>query len=151
LILQIDGLMSTRGTENQTSQNTSDRLITCLLTELDGLQSKKEGDGVFILAATSRKEAIDTAILRPGRIGVHFEMPPFDNEMRLALIEEKIKMMPIDLDSNQIEWIVEKTAGLLPADFDGLFREAALATLRKDFDSQRITFDTLCAQINSSL
>ena len=40
---------------------TSDRVINQILTEMDGMGSKKN---VFIIGATNRPEIIDTAILR---------------------------------------------------------------------------------------
>ena len=43
----------------------TDRVVNQLLAELDGVESL---DGVYVLAATSRPELIDAALLRPGRL-----------------------------------------------------------------------------------
>ena len=44
----------------------SERVVNQLLTELDGLETRKD---VYIIAATNRLELIDDAMLRPGRLG----------------------------------------------------------------------------------
>ena len=43
----------------------ADRVINQVLTEMDGMSSKKN---VFIIGATNRPDIIDPAILRPGRL-----------------------------------------------------------------------------------
>ena len=45
--------------------NASARVVNQLLTEMDGLNSRKN---VFIIGATNRIDIIDPAILRPGRL-----------------------------------------------------------------------------------
>jgi peroxin-1 len=55
-------LINTRGNDNT---GVTDRVVNQLLTQMDGAEGL---DGVFILAATSRPDLIDPALLRPGRI-----------------------------------------------------------------------------------
>lgn len=43
----------------------TDRVVNQLLTQLDGVEGL---DGVYVLAATSRPDLIDPALLRPGRL-----------------------------------------------------------------------------------
>ena len=144
LIDQIESLFSNRSSDNQSSlHNSHDRLIACILTEMDGLAARREGDGVFILATTSHIENIDKAILRPGRIESHFAMPPFDRDMQRLFIGNKLTKMPLFLTEEQMNKIVNRTDGYSAADLDGLFREAALTTLRNDINSDKISFDTL--------
>jgi peroxin-1 len=52
----------------------TDRVVNQLLTELDGVEGLK---GVVVLAATSRPDLIDAALLRPGRLDrlVHCGFP----------------------------------------------------------------------------
>lgn len=44
-------------------EGVSDRVLTQLLTELDGLE---RNSGVILLAATNRPDQLDSALLRPG-------------------------------------------------------------------------------------
>ncbi|VDN05392.1 unnamed protein product [Thelazia callipaeda] len=59
---EIDALCPKRvGNES----NGSSRLVNQLLTEMDGMSSRKE---VFLIGATNRPDIVDAAILRPGRL-----------------------------------------------------------------------------------
>ena len=48
------------------STGVTDRVVNQLLTQLDGVEGL--GAGVFVVAATSRPDLVDPALLRPGRI-----------------------------------------------------------------------------------
>ncbi len=59
---EFDAIAPKRGHDNT---GVTDRVVNQLLTELDGVEGLK---GVFVLAATSRPDMIDAALLRPGRL-----------------------------------------------------------------------------------
>jgi peroxin-1 len=59
---EFDSLAPKRGHD---STGVTDRVVNQLLTQLDGVEGL---DGVYLLAATSRPDLIDQALLRPGRI-----------------------------------------------------------------------------------
>lgn len=58
---EFDSLVPKRG--GQTS--VTDRIVNQFLCYLDGVEGR---DGVFVMAATSRPDLVDVALLRPGRI-----------------------------------------------------------------------------------
>lgn len=60
---EIDAVGSTRG---QSLMRAHDNVLTALITELDGLQ---ERGNVLVVAATNRRDALDPALVRPGRLG----------------------------------------------------------------------------------
>ena len=68
---EFDALAPKRGHDNT---GVTDRVVNQLLTQLDGVEKL---DNVFILAATSRPDLIDSALLRPGRLDkcVYCPMP----------------------------------------------------------------------------
>lgn len=128
---QLDAIFVRRGSEEGESHGTSDRLAACLLTELDGLYSSKEGDGVIILATTDRLSSIDPAVIRPGRVGIHVGMPPsFDAQMRLLFL--KSTRVPLTLTDEEIQRIIELTDGFTAAEMDQLLQETALKVIRRD-------------------
>jgi len=58
----------------------ADRVLNQLLTEMDGMNSKKT---VFIIGATNRPDIIDPALLRPGRLDQLIYIPLPDEGSRL--------------------------------------------------------------------
>ena len=77
-------LLSTPHTHTHTHTHTggaADRVINQILTEMDGMNSKKN---VFIIGATNRPDIIDPAILRPGRLDQLIYIPLPDEAVRYA-------------------------------------------------------------------
>lgn len=59
---EFDSLVPKRGSG---SASVTDRIVNQFLCYLDGVEGR---DGVFVMAATSRPDLVDVALLRPGRI-----------------------------------------------------------------------------------
>jgi SpoVK/Ycf46/Vps4 family AAA+-type ATPase len=64
---EVDVLCQRRGSGSQQEQ----RVVAALLAELDALQDRR----VMVLAATSRPDAIDESVRRPGRLDKEIELP----------------------------------------------------------------------------
>ena len=62
---EFDSIAPQRGHD---STGVTDRVVNQFLTALDGVEGLA---GVFVVAATSRPEMIDAALLRPGRLDAH--------------------------------------------------------------------------------
>ncbi|CAI6357793.1 unnamed protein product [Macrosiphum euphorbiae] len=62
---ELDSLAPKRG-QNGDSGGVGDRVVSQLLTEMDGMTS--ENQQIFVLGATNRPDLIDSALLRPGRL-----------------------------------------------------------------------------------
>jgi proteasome-associated ATPase len=60
---EVDAVGAARGASHL---RVDDRVLTALMTELDGLE---ERGNVLVVAATNRHDALDPALLRPGRLG----------------------------------------------------------------------------------
>lgn len=60
---ELDSIAPNRGRSGD-SGGVMDRVVSQLLTELDGLDKT---DDVFIIGATNRPDLLDSALLRPGR------------------------------------------------------------------------------------
>ena len=63
-----------RGALKMSSSDEADQTLNQLLACMDGLDSTK---GVCVLAATNRKDVLDTALVRPGRFDriIQLELP----------------------------------------------------------------------------
>ncbi|CAO3563641.1 unnamed protein product [Mortierella alpina] len=138
---QIDILAPSRGSTH-TSENSGDRIVTGLLTEMDGFFSGGSGNGVevdvLVLAATNRPEVIDAAILRPGRLDQIVHIPVPDQKARQEILEGYISKMPMRISPEEIADLARTTDGYSGADIENLCREAALICLRQDISNTEI-------------
>jgi len=109
-------------------------VVNMLLTEMDGLAER--GDVIF-LAATNRRDALDQAVLRPGRIGETIELTRPDAEGRAEIFEIHMAGVP-STDEVTPEWFKDvSNDGLSGADIEATCRRAVHAALQ-DADEQPI-------------
>jgi ATP-dependent Zn protease len=119
----------------------SDTVINQLLTEIDGFGSR---GGVFIIAATNFREKIDPALLRSGRIDLHFHIPVLDREARTYFIRMMLEK-PHEKGINR-ERLLDYTAGMTGADLAKISRESTLEAVRRGTD--RLTEEIIIETIN---
>ncbi len=94
------------------SAGTNDRVISQILTELDGIS---ELHGVVVLAATNRPDMIDTALLRPGRFDRIVFVPNPDKRTRKRILDIYTTNKPIGSDVD-LEKIADLSDGFSGAD-----------------------------------
>ncbi|KAG0265979.1 hypothetical protein DFQ27_000229 [Actinomortierella ambigua] len=132
---QIDVLAPARGS-TFSSENSGDRIVTSLLTEMDGFFTGRGGSNVvvdvLVLAASNRPEVIDSAIMRPGRLDQIVHVPVPDKDVRIQILRGFLSKMPIGLEEAQIDALATETEGFSGADLENLCREAALICLREN-------------------
>jgi transitional endoplasmic reticulum ATPase len=128
---EFDSLVPERGL-GQDSQVT-ERVISQFLTELDGLEELK---GVLVLAATNRKDLIDSAILRPGRFDFILELPLPDEEARYQIFQVHTKGKPLasDVDTH---FLARETEGMTGSDIEVICREASMVAIKEVIGSGR--------------
>jgi len=104
----------------------SERIISQLLTELDGLDSLH---GVLVLAATNRKDIIDPALLRPGRFDRHVNvgMPDVDAREEIFRIHTRGKPTSMDVDPCIMARATEGWSG---AEIASACQEAGMLAIR---------------------
>ena len=81
---EVDALVPRRSSE---LHEASARVVNTLLTEIDGLTMR---EGIWLIAATNRKEMIDEAMLRPGRLGTHIYVGLPEPEERVDILKTLI-------------------------------------------------------------
>ena len=81
---EIQTIAPKRGNDT-TNENTFDRLLSCLLVEMDGIGNKGDDRNVFVLGITRDLERVDEALLRPGRLDCTMEVQPPTESERLDL------------------------------------------------------------------
>jgi transitional endoplasmic reticulum ATPase len=122
---EVDSIIPRRGAGYSDSGVTS-RVISQLLTEMDGLESLQN---VMVIAATNRPDILDPAMLRPGRFDRLIYVPAPDEDSRLEIFKIYTKEMPLDDDVDLIS-LAGETKGYSGADIASLCREAGMHVLR---------------------
>jgi transitional endoplasmic reticulum ATPase len=123
---EIDAIAPRRGGDVGDSHVT-ERLISQLLTELDGLEVLTN---VIVIAATNRPDIIDAALLRPGRFDRLLYVPSPDRESRVQIIKIHTKKKPLaeDVDIQKLADLTDRYTG---ADISSLSSAAVMLALRE--------------------
>ena len=99
LLDNIEHLGGKRGPDS-TSELASDRLLSTLLVELDGVRGGAAGGSaganapIVVIGISARPSLIDPALLRPGRLDVHIEVNAPDSTGRAAILRTKLATVP---------------------------------------------------------
>lgn len=105
-----------------------EQTLNQLLTEMDGFEGN---NGVIILAATNRPEALDPALTRPGRFDrrVPVELPDLAGREAILKVHAKKIKVSDDVDFHTIARMASGTSG---AELANIVNEAALRAVRND-------------------
>jgi peroxin-1 len=120
---EFDSLAPRRGHDNT---GVTDRVVNQLLTQLDGIETLS---GVFVLAATSRPDLLDPALLRPGRLDIHLRCSLPDKNSRLAILNVLSKPMKLSTDVDLSE-VARATDGFSGADLQAVLYSAQLDSVK---------------------
>ena len=124
---EIDAIGEKRS--NQIGGNDErEQTLNQLLTEMDGFESN---NGVVILAATNRPEALDPALTRPGRFDrrVPVELPDLKGREAILKVHAKKVKMDEDIDFNKI---ARMSSGASGAELANIINEGALRAVREN-------------------
>jgi SpoVK/Ycf46/Vps4 family AAA+-type ATPase len=132
LLDRIESVAPVRGFDTSSEQS-SDRLLSSLLVELDGVGGPREV--VMVIATTDAKSSIDPALLRPGRMDIHIDVPLPDEPARRAILLSKLAEMPVPAPEAEevAHAIAASSAGMSGADLENLCRECAMEVIRENY------------------
>lgn len=121
---EFDSIAPKRGHD---STGVTDRVVNQMLTQMDGAEGL---EGVYVLAATSRPDLIDAALLRPGRLDKSLlcDMPSHTD--RVDILRAISRKVPLDDDVDLDEW-ARRTDGYSGADLQALLYNAQLETINE--------------------
>jgi transitional endoplasmic reticulum ATPase len=123
---ELDAIAPRRG-GSEGESHVTERMISQLLTELDGLEDLK---GVVVIGATNRPDIIDEALLRPGRFDRILEVPLPNKRARKGILEIQTRTKPLDSTVN-IDRLVELKESYTGADIAAVVNAAAMAAIRE--------------------
>ena len=124
---EIDAVGRHRGAGLGGGHDEREQTLNQLLVEMDGFE---QNSGVIIIAATTRADVLDPALLRPGRFDRQVVVDRPDMNGRLGILKVHTRKVPVAKDVN-IEVIAKGTPGMSGADLANLVNEAALLAARR--------------------
>ncbi|KAK0547067.1 Peroxisome biosynthesis protein pex1 [Tilletia horrida] len=117
------------------------RVVNQLLTQMDGAEGL---EGVYVLAATSRPDLIDSALLRPGRLDKSLlcDMPSLEDRLDILRAisgggdseSGKEAKIALEDDVDLKKW-AERTEGYSGADLQALLYNAHLETIHESIQA----------------
>ncbi|XP_035401338.1 peroxisomal ATPase PEX1 isoform X2 [Cygnus atratus] len=125
---EFDSIAPRRGHDNT---GVTDRVVNQLLTQLDGVEGLQ---GVYVLAATSRPDLIDPALLRPGRLDKCLYCPPPDQSSRYEILKALSHSLSLASDVD-FEYLAAKTDQFTGADLKALLYNAQLEAIHNSLGS----------------
>lgn len=123
---ELDALVPKRDDVNSEA---SSRVVNTLLTELDGVGDR---NGVYVIGATNRRDMVDPAMMRPGRLDkqLFVELPTAAE--RLEILQTVSRKTPL-AEAVSLYAIAhdERSRNFSGADLASLAREASVCALKR--------------------
>ncbi|PNP41549.1 hypothetical protein TGAMA5MH_06477 [Trichoderma gamsii] len=150
---ELDAVCKQRGSGAGGGTGVGDSVVNQLLSKLDGVDQL---NNILLIGMTNRKDMIDDALLRPGRLEVHLEISLPDEEGRLEILKIHTSKMSTNgiLDPNvNFEELAALTKNYSGAEINGLVKAAAsfafsrhtevgqLAAVKNDVANMRVNRD----------
>jgi transitional endoplasmic reticulum ATPase len=146
-IIFIDELDSIAPKRDKTSGEVERRIVSQLLTLMDGLKS---GGQVVVIGATNRPNSIDAALRRFGRFDRELDIGVPDDTGRMEILRIHTKNMKLAEDVD-LTIIAKDTHGFVGADLAQLCTEAGLQCIREKMDVIDIEDEKIDAAVLDSM
>jgi len=124
---EIDAVGRQRGAGINMANDEREQTLNQLLAEMDGFG---DNEGILVIAATNRKDVLDSALLRPGRFDRLITVPLPDRDSRRQILNVHTKNKVFSKDVN-LDLVAELTTGFSGAQLKNLMNEAAIYAARK--------------------
>lgn len=132
---EMDAICKQRGSSRD-GTGVSDSVVNQLLSKIDGVDSL---NNILLIGMTNRKDMIDDALLRPGRLEVHVEIGLPDIQGRNQILgihtknmKENNRLTPEVID--RLPEIAEKCKNFSGAELEGLVKAASSYALTRCVD-----------------
>ncbi|NYE05423.1 cell division protease FtsH [Bacillus niacini] len=131
-VIFIDEVDALAGRRKAHGGEEAEKTLTELLVQLDGGHSN---DGILFIAATNRKDMLDEAFLRPGRIDFTFHVPLPDTKGRREIIDIHTRGKALSEEVlASLDELAESTSGFSGAELQSLFETASRRAVRNGQD-----------------
>lgn len=133
---ELDSIAKTRSGSTGDGSSTRDAVVNQLLSEMDGVRQR---GNVLVVGLTNRKDLVDPALLRPGRLEVHVEIVPPDYEGREEILQIVLREMrraglvsTVSFDS-LVRRLAGGSEGMSGAELAGVARSAASFAIERAY------------------
>jgi cell division protease FtsH len=123
---EIDAVGRQRGAGINMANDEREQTLNQLLAEMDGFG---DNEGILVIAATNRKDVLDSALLRPGRFDrlITVALPDRSSRREILKVHSKNKVFSEDVN---LDLVAELTSGFSGAQLKNLLNEAAIYAAR---------------------
>ncbi len=111
---ELDSFAAARGT--YTGSGVEHSMVNQLLTEMDGF---RKDELVFVVGTTNFVEALDPALLRPGRFEFHLHIPYPNSDDRREILQIHDKRLGLELTEAALDYAVKRSAEHVPGPSGG--------------------------------
>jgi len=135
---EIDAICPARGTRTA-GTGVADTVVNQLLAKIDGVEAL---NNILVIGMTNRKDMIDEALLRPGRLEVHMEIGLPDKHGRLQILRihtAKMRENNFLAPDVELEELAEATKNYSGAEIEGLVKSAASYAFDRQIDAANPT------------
>ncbi len=125
---EIDAVGRHRGAGLGGGNDEREQTLNQLLVEMDGFEAN---EGIILIAATTRPDVLDPALLRPGRFDRQVVVPNPDVIGREKILKVHVRNVPL-APNVDLKVMARGTPGFSGADLANLVNEAALMAARRN-------------------
>jgi SpoVK/Ycf46/Vps4 family AAA+-type ATPase len=91
----------------------------------------------FVVLTTNRKDRMDDAVLRPGRVDKHVEIPVPDLDARYEILKTQLEDVPSDLDVETMREMARELDGASGADIEQVVADARRSAAKQNSSALR--------------
>ncbi|CAH9087192.1 unnamed protein product [Cuscuta europaea] len=135
---EIDAICKSRGSTRD-GTGVHDSIVNQLLTKIDGVESL---NNVLLIGMTNRKDLIDEALLRPGRLEVQVEISLPDENGRLQILHihtNKVKENSFLAPDVNLPELAARTKNYSGAELEGVVKSAVSFALNRQLSLSDLT------------
>ncbi|KAL7103620.1 hypothetical protein ACP275_08G190900 [Erythranthe tilingii] len=135
---EIDAICKSRGSTRD-GTGVHDSIVNQLLTKIDGVESL---NNVLLIGMTNRKDLLDEALLRPGRLEVQVEISLPDENGRLQILQihtNKMKESSFLAPDVNLEALAARTKNFSGAELEGVVKSAVSYALNRQLNMEDLT------------
>jgi vesicle-fusing ATPase len=134
---EIDAVCKARGSVSN-GTGVQDSMVNQLLTKIDGVDAL---NNILLIGMTNRRDMLDEAILRPGRLEVHIEIGLPDEAGRAQILKihsQKMSENEFLAQDVDVADLAKRTKNFSGAEIEGLVKSAVSFALARQVDFQNL-------------